>query len=537
MSSLLKSSFDLDSKRALLIVADKAIAYECHSSKISRAYQFAADEEGREAFARYLAQSHQTPFYVLVDIVEEEYRQDVIPHVRGADRRAVLERKFARLFRGTAYCSALTQGRETEGRKDDKVLLTAITKPEIVAPWLEIIVAAKAPIAGVYSLPVLSQRLLKKIGAKGTNILLITVQSASGLRQTFFRDRQIKISRLAQMPRIGSVPYASHIMGELEKLRRYLNSLALISSEGPVEIYILSHGEWLNELEQHCRNTESERYYLIDVADVAARLNISREINTAYSDILFSQLLLDEGPKNSYASEDETTYFRQHRMRNGLLAASVLLLFGSIVWSGLNFVDGISFKQQALDSQQKANFYEARYVMARQDLPPTAVEPRDIKRAVDIADTLKHYKSDPARLFAVISHGLEASPQLHLDRIKWYFAVDPNSNGETGIRRGRRAEGVEIEADAQYSHYHIAIFNARFLGFDGDYRAAIQQADDLKDTLMKMPGVHHAEILSYPLDVKPDANLIGTATEPALKAEARVAVKVVLGISDGREQS
>jgi hypothetical protein len=259
MTFSLKSSFSIAEKRALLVTAERAILYQCRNGQVDIAYEFAANEAGRETFLRALVETNPTPIYVLVDVVEEEYRQDVIPHVFGADRKSVLERKFSRLFRGTTYCHAILQGRETEGRKDDKVLLTAITKTDIVAPWIALMEQQKVPVAGIYSLPVLSQALLKKIGAKGANVLLISVQSASGLRQTFFRDRQIKISRLAQMPRIGSVPYASHLMGELEKLRRYLNSLALTSRDAPLDIYILSHGQWLTELEQHCRDTAEER--------------------------------------------------------------------------------------------------------------------------------------------------------------------------------------------------------------------------------------------------------------------------------------
>jgi hypothetical protein len=208
----------------------------------------------------------------------------------------------------------------TDGRKDDKVLLTAITKVDVISVWVQLIQQHKVPLAGIFSLPILSQQLLKKIAAKGTNVLLISVQSASGLRQTFFRDRQIKISRLAQMPRIGSVPYASHLMGELEKLRRYLNSLALVSRDAPLEIYILSHGQWLNELEQHCRDTAEERYYLVDVADVGARLGFRQTLTTAYADTIFAQVLLDEVARNHYASAEETHYFSLYRVRNGLIA-------------------------------------------------------------------------------------------------------------------------------------------------------------------------------------------------------------------------
>ena len=228
--------------RVLLIAADRALLFLGSGRGLRHAYEFAAGDSGWAAFANYLEGAPPTPLYVLVDVVEEEYRQDTIPHVRGKDRASVLTRKYARLFRGTPYCLALDQGREREGRRDDRVLLTALTKPDTLTPWITELVNHRVPLAGIYSLPVLSHGLLKQVRATASNVLFISVQQASGLRQTFYRDGQLKISRLAQMPRLGSVPYATYVLAELAKLRRYLNSLALVSRESPLAIYILSHG-------------------------------------------------------------------------------------------------------------------------------------------------------------------------------------------------------------------------------------------------------------------------------------------------------
>ena len=533
-----KSNFSFGgATRALLIAADKAVVYERRGGEIAQAYEFSSDEQGHANFVRYLSETEPTPIYALVDIVEEEYRQDVIPHVAGADRRSVLERKFARLFRGTNYCHAIQQGRESEGRKDDKVLLTAITKPDLVAPWARLLEEQKVPLAGIYSLAVLSQSLLKKIGATGTNVLLVSMQSASGLRQTFFRDQRIKISRLAQIPRIGTVPYASHIMGELEKLRRYLNSLALVSRDSPLDVYILSHGQWLNELSEHCRSTNEERFHLIDVADIAVKLGIKKPLESAYGDALYPQLLLNETPKNHYATRPERAYYTLYRVRNGLIAAGVLSLFASVVWGAFNFIEAISLKQQAADAQQKAAFYQDRYAMARRDLPPTPVEPRDIQTAVDIVKALRHYRADPFPLLAIFSAALSEAPAAQLERVEWYADVDPNSNGETGNRRQPIPDDQRIERDPRFTHYHIGVFRGRLDGFGTDYRGAIAAADALAERVGAHPDVLRAEVIQYPLDVLPESNLSGTATQAAANGGAQFGIKIILGIGDGQQQS
>lgn len=527
-----KSSFDLTNRRALFVAADRATIYQTQGGGIEHAYVFSADEQGRQQFSRYLEETSRSPLYVLVDVVEEEYRQDVIPHVRGSDRRSVLERKHARLFRGTKYCHSIIQGRESEGRKDDKVLLTAITRPELVSPWVEAANLLKVPVAGIYSLPILSQHLLKKIGANGNNVLLISMQSASGLRQTFFRDKQLKISRLAQLPRIGSVPYVSHLMGELEKLRRYLNSLALVSRDGPLEIYILSHGELLTELESHCRDTEEEKFYLVDVAELNKRLGVSPSFDGIYAESVFSQILLDVAPKNHYAVAEETTYFSMHQLRGAFYAASALLLLGGIAWSGFNFLQAVSLKQQALDAAEKANFYQVRYEAEREGLPPTPVEPRDIKTAVEIVEKLQLHKSSPLRMMKVLSASLAGFPQTELDRIKWQTDIDPNGAQEKTNRHNDRELEKRIEKAAQYSHYDIAYVDAHLKGFDGDYRQAIELVNEFVEAIRTQPGVHATEVVNYPLDIESGASLAGNATPDGTSAEARFQLKIVVGIGD-----
>ncbi|MGR8946409.1 MAG: hypothetical protein ACU84Q_00060 [Gammaproteobacteria bacterium] len=532
-----KSSFDLSNKRTLFVSADRATVYQTRGGAIEHAYVFSADEFGRQQFGRYLEETAKSPLYVMVDVVEEEYRQDVIPHVRGSDRRSVLERKHARLFRGTKYCHSIIQGREGEGRKDDKVLLTAITNAEIVSSWVDVAAAAKAPVAGIYSLPILSQHMLKKIGATGNNVLLISMQSGSGLRQTFFRDKQLKISRLAQMPKIGSAPYAAHLMGELEKLRRYLNSLALISNDGPLEIYILSHGELLEELETHCRDTEDEKFFLVDTVDLNRRLGVADTFNSIYAEPAFSQLLLDVSPKNHYAVDEETKYYSLHRLRGALYAASALILLGGIAWSGFNFLQAVSLKQQALDAAEKADFYQVRYEAAREGLPPTPVEPQQIKTAVEVVERLSHYKSSPLEILTILSRSLTEHPETQIQRIRWISSLDPTASVDEQARGKIKKTPQTIEASPEYSHYDIAVVDAQLAEFDGNFRQAIELVDGLAAKLKAQPNIQSIEVLSYPVDTESGGNLAGIATTNDDKLEANFSLKIVLGIPDGRKET
>ena len=529
----LRSIFSSAAPRVLLIGGDRAILYLFDGKRLAQAYIFNGDDAGYALFDRCLTELGPAPLCVLVDVVEEEYRQDTVPHVGRSDRRAVLARKYARLFRGTTYHHALAQGREGDGRKDDRVLLTAITRPEVLTPWLAPLRAHKVPVTGIYSLPVLSERLLKRIGAVDPNVLLISAQKASGLRQTFFRDGQLKISRLAHMPRLGSVPFASYLLGEVEKLKRYLNSLALISRDSPLSIYILSHGPLLIELEQHCRDSDHEKFVLLDVEQVGARVDLLDAGGAHFSDVVFARLLASEVPPNHYAHAEETQYYTLHRLRIALATTSLLLVLGSGGWSGINFIEGVNFKQQALDATQKARFYSQRYELARAKLPSTPVEPKEIKTAVDAVATLHEYKTDPARLLVLLASVLNRAPQVALDELQWITSADPHSGvapvAVTGGDGGPRASAGE--------YYQVAELSAHLEPFDGDFRKAIAVVDGLAEELKAQTRVHSVKVLQYPLDVRPEASVSGSATAAGARVVPVFKIRVVLGERDGRQTS
>lgn len=510
----------------LLVGGERAVLYPFAGDSPGQAYVFAADEQGLSQFARCLRELPPDPLAVLVDVVEEEYRAETIPHVGRVDRRAVLERKYARLFRGTPYRHALAQGREGEGRRDDRVLLTAVTRPELLGPWLGALLAQRIPVSGVYSLPILSERLLRTIGASAPNVLLISLQRASGLRQTFFRDGLLKISRLAHMPRPGSVPFAAHLVGEVEKLRRYLNSLALISRDSPLSIYILSHGALLADLEQHCRDSEQEKFVLLDVDDVGARLGLAAPGGTHYADAVFARLLARVRLPNHYAQREEMQFHTLHRLGQGLALASVLTVLGGVTFSALGFVEGVGFKQQALDAEAKAAFYQERYELARSKLPATPVEPRQIKTAVDAVAAVAAHRQQPLAALALLGRALAEQPALAIDELQW----DATGDAALGKRLGAD------ETDLPVGDYAVLDVRGHLEPFDGDYRGAIARVDELAASLDAAATVARVEVIEYPLDVRPEASVSGSAARASAVGVAEFRLRVVVGGPDGERQ-
>lgn len=534
MISSLLSRFEFNNRRALYLSAHKAAIYHWRGGDLASSYLFDGNDEGRAYFERYLHETQKSPIYIITDLFEEEYRQDTIPHVFGPDRNAILERKKGRLFRDTSYFYSRVIGRETEGRRDDRVLMTAITNPKLVKPWVKLIDAYKVPLAGIYSLPLFSESVIRHIEEPSSHLLMVSLQSISGLRQTFFLDGQFRISRLVQMPRYGTEPYAPHIREEVERIRRYLNSMRLITMEEPLHICFLMSAELLEEVKKEYSESTSTRYDFYDINTLLEKAGSKHKVSTPFSDKFFVHQLLQRKPRNFYASNTERRYFTMRNLRYGMIVSSALLMLAGAVWSGFNLMGGLGYKQSSISAANKAEFYDMRYQLARERLPQTPVEPEDLKVAVELANKLEEHKTSPLQMLKLISAGMDRYPSVKLDNFQWQASTDPNiklgAENNPATSRGQASIGHSMvsNTDTGYDYYQVALVNGHLDPFNGDYRDAIDRINQFADTLRARDNVHDVSIVSLPLDVSSQASLQGNANSAS--RAANFAVRIVLGV-------
>ncbi len=509
-------------RRVLLLSGGQLTCYHWRAGALVQPYSFAADEHGLTEFALYLDREPAAPVWLLVDLVEEEFREEAIPHVYAADRRALLRTKATRLFRDARYTHALFQGREPEGRRDDRVLFTALIRPDLLTPWLGQIARHKVPLAGIYSVPLLSDRLLKRLSPSAEHVLLVTLSGTGGLRQTFFHQRQLKLSRLAVMPELETGQFASFVLAEVEKIRRYLNSLRLLSRDRPLEVYILAHGQTLEDLAKLATDSVVSRHHFVDVADLARRLGLKGRWGTSAADPLFVHLLARERPANFYASAEETRYYGMHRGRIGMRAAGLIGLLAGLTWGGSYFLDGVLKRQELGLIDRQIGFYEQRYQRARAGLPPSELEPADLRRVVEAVRTLSARRALPHALMVALSRGLEPAPELRIEEVIWALSADPDAP----VERGATGASSGQPGGADGALYQLAAVRGEVRPFDGDYRAAIDAVNAFADRLAALDGVASVRVLRLPLDLSPETSLSGQAERrPAVAGfELRVAL-------------
>ncbi len=521
-------------KRVFFLSGSRLTVYQWDGVRMLEPLAFGHARDELSNFARYLEESPRIPAYLLVDIVEEEFREESIPHVFGPDRRALVRAKTRRIFRDSRYANSIPLGREAEGRKDDRLLFVAIINPDVLTPWLAQIHRFKIPLAGIYSLPVLSQHLLKHVPVESGHAVVVTMHRAGGLRQSFFSEGKIQMSRLAIVPGLDESRLASYILGEVEKTRRYLNSLRLLSRETPLDIYLINHGAVLKDLKKQAEDTIASRYRFVDVSDVARRVGVHGKLYSPFSDAVFAQLLARVSPRSFYVTAEDTRYFEMHRLRLGLAAASVVLLLGSVGWSGLEFIDGVVAQHEAQTFRQQAGFYRERYHKAKGRLPTVPANGQELKTAVELAGTLRRYRSSPYEMMVLLSQGLDRSPNLKVEKIDWLANGNPEMNPTNPlIVDSPRAATREPAFRSTGSYFQIARIEGRVDPFTGNYRQALEQINRFADFLSEQQDVDAVKRVKMPLNLSPKESISGTAGAGTKNAAATFELDVVLKTHHG----
>jgi len=529
MISLQKSKSEFFNRRALFISADKLSVFHWVKGELGNSYLFDINEAGRENFKRYLKETANTPITILVDVIGEEFRQETIPHVFGPDRKALIERKQSRLFRDANYFYTQNQGREEKGRRDDRVLFMALTNQEVIRPWVELLDEYKISLKGILSFPLLLQSYIKTLADISDHALIVTMQSISGLRQTYFHKKELKISRLSKLPRYGTQSYAPKINAEVDKLQRYLNSLLMIPDDTPLDVYIFADKTMLDELENESISSPTVHQHYLDVNKLIESTQLGATQALPFSDLLLIGHLLKSQANNCYASSREMRYSKMRNIRYALNISSALLLIFSLIYSGLNFMSGMSYKQLSESSQNTTAYYRERYELARERLPETPVEPAQIKVAVDAVASLNEFKSTPFEMLSFIGKGLEQYPDIMLDNIDWSFNITPNTASKISNVNSTNIPADINNDNSEVKYYQISNLNAHIEPFDGNYREAIAVVNMFAETLRSFDSAYDISIESFPLDISSTSTLQGDSKTRG--KEALFSLRVVIGVT------
>ena len=475
---------------------------------------FPADDTGYAGLRRYLERAARSPIHLLVDLTEEDFQRETVPHVHGRTRRSVLATRSARLFPGMSHVSARREGRTAQGRRDDRILFSAILRPERIEPWLDALRGSE--VAGVHSLPIVSAGLLPLLGSGAGRVLLVTENGERHLRQTFFEDGRLVLSRLAALPPGEPADRAGPIVAEMERLLHHLGR-AGHSTKG-LSLRLLGSASLLAAVRKSKIPRELAEG-LVDAVTVEGRLGRRSRPRTAERgdasnsgcDRIFARLVVSRRPPNHYAPPSVLATYRTKQAARALNATGIALFLAGAAWSGSAW-----YRSGDLAAATEALAREATGVEARlraERLPKSEVGTGDLRLAVETAQRLGTNRVGAVPILRTVGEALARFPALQLESLEWFEITE---------REGWSGPPGENPARERFRIVHL---RGRVEPFTGHHREAVDEVFRFMDGLEAMPRLTGVDLTDLPQNHGGRGRGLGP--------ETGFEVRMVLDVRDG----
>ena len=457
--------------------------------------KFNADPAGLEAFAEYLRRHAKCIFMLLADVPDEGFQSEDIPYCSGKDRAALIKRKLNQYFYGTPFAIAHSMGRQREGRRDERLLMMALTRALHFEPWLEVIRGCRCALAGIYALPQLTPAFLDKDSP--AQLLLIS-QTSGGLRQTFFADRQLRFSRLTPLATGSADEYAVAAAMEAGKMHQYLASQRLIERGKPLTTRVLVHPAQISALRERCRNSNEHHFELIDLLAESRRLG-GPDLPDSLAELLFCHLLIKSPPREQFAPPAELRYHQLWQTRFAIKGLGAVVLAGGLLFAAKQGLE-IGQKHSLIEQiEAQVAQEQQQYDMVMRALPKIPLTIDNLRALVDRYDAVAKKTRGPAPLLGQLSQSMEAFPGITIDALDW-SVVDSIAAG--GVTQG--AQPVPVVTAGPYEQ--VVITAQLPLAISGDQRAQISLVNDFVKHLAQAPDAQVA-VLQPPVDTQSGTTL------------------------------
>lgn len=465
----------------------------------------AASTEGVRQFSDLLRKYQRLPVTLLVDSVDEDYRLETMPHVIGRARQELLNRRLKQVFRNAPYVAAIQQGRNKEGRRDDRYLLVSLTDNDWLQPWIDTLRAHDVPFAGMTLLSVAAENLLARLKIREDCVLLVSSQSA-GLRLTYFLQGKLRFSRLI---RTDTAEDASlNVADEVSKTQLYLTSQRLLPREGRLTVCLLDHGSRFSTAQATLNADPQFEARLLQPADIGKRLGLPSRLLDDSPEVLYLAALDKRFP--NLAPQAYSSSYLLHRIKWGFVAAGGTALAASSAMAGWNLWQASSDDAQMQQLERSIRQNESLYRETLRQLPQVPLSADSLSSVVATFEKIEAGNATPQSAHERLSGILDQHPAIVADKLVWQ-APELNASAD------RYAETIKLDA--------------RILPFDGNYRAAMDQINRFMLDLRSGEGIGEVKLLSEPVNTASSSTLSGTTLGNAQSLEARFSLSFKLSKS------
>lgn len=510
--------------RLLVCISATGATVALWKGRLFSCLRFENEDNGEAEFAEMLKGLQELPVSIMIDTVDEDYRIETVPHVRGRDRRELLDRKLRQTYRTAPFVAARLQTRARGGRgrrSEDDYLLAAVTESQIAAPWISAIAARDLPIAGVFAAPTVMPAAVKPLKLDPRRLILVS-RHAAGLRQTFLRDGEFRFSRLTPLRGPADGTTLSAFGAEIVNTRMYLNALQVTTPDEVVDVVILDQDDRLAGLYDAVAIVQGPvRARRIGREELSLRLKLPEAILDASADVLPLHLLASATPSINLAPATLRDGHVAYRAGRWLLGAAAGVAAIGAVTTMLDLRAEGEVEAEAAKLASQTSLLRARYDELTRQFPQSPANATRLKQAVDAFEAVRARARTPESLFDVLEGALESQPTVVLGSVAWRHGRFTDAASQF-TNAGTRTPGSGPLRQAGFVTGEIAPFN-------GDYRTAVATIRDFAEQLRRHPRVAEARILKLPLDDSSRESVTGsTAVRTERQLGARFEILITL---------
>jgi hypothetical protein len=459
--------------RLLYFTAEDHYLYRRHGGALELEAKFSGDDLGITAFREYLRGQRGGLFAVLADLAGEDFHEEQIPYVRGADRDAVLARRLAQRYRDTRLATALSLGPLVAGeRRNERLLLASFTNTQQLAPWLDALEEANVRLSGVYSVPLLAPALAAAVGAREARQLIVTANRA-GLRQCYIDRGKLRFARLERTVEMVPQALAAFVRSETQRLAQYLVTLrALPRDGGPVQVAVIAPPGQRAAFEQALVSDSRLVFRTLDYAEALRAVRLRRLPEGTGAEALYLHLAARKPPREQFASRDDRRRYFIWQLQRGMIAAGALAFAACTLVAGSRWLEATSLGNEAAAQRREARDAATRYERITATFPVTETTTDNLKATVVEFRRIAERSAPPEEALVHVSHVLDRFPQVELEAIRW--SVGPAAQAAAGAPGGARAQSMTGETAVR-----IEISGRVNTTQRNDYRAITAQVQEL----------------------------------------------------------
>jgi hypothetical protein len=400
------------------------------------------------------------------------------------------------------------------------------------------------PLVGIHSAAVFSSVLLEELDLLFPNTLLVTFTPGDAMRQSYFRDREIKFSRLSPIDLEEGQTLGTMLAEETTRTWQYLDSLRHFGPDDRLEVCILVHKSDRPAIEPALRDFAQLQYRLLDMDQVAAKLGLKPPPLDSTAEEVMVHLFLLRRAENHFASSELRRFATQRSTRIVLNQISIGVLAASIAWGGWSASRVFRTTEADQLAAQQMNALNREFDEITRALPSFGVGGSTMRDAVTFYNLSIRGFPTLTDFVVPLSAALGAHPNVRLSQLTWQATDDlktvpklptsasRNAPSVTALAAGPQAGGgaaPDTRGNPPFAggRYEVALIEATVRVPQNDFRGAASEVEQLAADIGKVGGFR-AEVLEPPLDTSPALGLQGKHgdRDPAMM-EPRFVLKIV----------